>query len=125
MFDWIGRRRRGAGVDGPGVTWRVYVDGSDIVAEDGRGGVYRAALGGARTVRIVPLTGGDHHARAAAGWQVALGRPDGDVLLGKPMPDWQAARELARQVCDTTKLPLDELTEKMFSRVGQYTIRGQ
>jgi hypothetical protein len=124
VFDWIGRRRRGgAGADSPGATWRVYADGADIVAEDGRGSVYRAPLGGARNVRIVPLTGGDHHARAGAGWQVALGRPEGDVLLGKPMPDWQAARELARLVCDTAKLPLDELTEKMFSRVGQYTSR--
>ena len=91
------------------------------MAEDGRGAINRVPLAGARTVRVVPLTGGDHHARAGAGWQVALARADGDVLLGKPMPDWQAARELAQQVCRTAELPLDELTEKLFSRVGQYT----
>ena len=94
-----------------------------MVAEDGRGAANRAPTAGVRSVRVVPLTGGDHHARAGAGWQVALARADGDVLLGKPMPDWASARELARLVCDTAGLPLDELTEKMFSRVGQYTPR--
>ena len=91
------------------------------MAEDGRGAVNRAPLDGARTVRVVPLMRGDPHGRAGAGWQVALARADGDVLLGKPMPDWQSARELASMVCNTASLPLDELTEKMFSRVGQYT----
>ena len=94
------------------------------MAEDGRGAINRVPLAGARTVRVVPLTGGDHHAGPGAGWQVALSRADGDVLLGKPMPDWQSARELASIVCDTARLPLDELTEKMFSRVGQYTPRA-
>ena len=106
------------------MAWHVYTDAGEVVAEDGRGGAFRAALAGARSVRIVPLLGGDHHARAGAGWQVALARADGDVLLGKPMPDWQSARELARLVCNTASLPLDELTEKMFSRVGQYTPPG-
>jgi hypothetical protein len=125
IFDWIGRNRRGdAAAASPGATWRVYAEGGDIVAQDSRGTLSRAPLGGARSVRIVPLTGGDHHARAGTGWQVALARADGDVLLGGPMPDWQAARELARLVCDTAKLPLDELTEKMFSRVGQFTARN-
>ena len=59
--------------------------------------------------------------RGSGGWQVALGRSDGDVLLGKPLADWQTARELARLVCEQTELPLDELTQRMFSRVGQYT----
>jgi hypothetical protein len=103
------------------VAWHVYKEGGDLVAEDGRGGVSRAPLAGARTVRVVPLMGGNHHTGAGAGWQVALARADGDLLLGKPMPDWQSARELARLVCATASLPLDELTEKMFSRVGQYT----
>lgn len=102
------------------VAWHVYTDGSDLVVEDGRGAVNRAPLAGARSVRVVPLMSGNHHAGAGAGWQVALARGDGDVLLGKPMPDWQSARELARLVCATASLPLDELTEKMFSRVGQY-----
>jgi hypothetical protein len=100
----------------------VYLEAGDIVAEDGRGGVYRAAIRAARNVRIVPLTGGDHHIRSqAGGWQVALARSEGDVLLGKPLADWQTARELARLVCERTELPLDELTQRMFSRVGQFT----
>ena len=102
------------------VAWHVCTDGSDLVVEDGRGAVNRAPLAGARSVRVVPLMSGNHHAGAGAGWQVALARGDGDVLLGKPMPDWRSARELARLVCATASLPLDELTEKMFSRVGQY-----
>jgi len=92
------------------------------VADDGRGAVYRASVGAARNVRVVPLTGGDHHMSSqAGGWQVALARADGDVLLGKPLADWQAARELARLVCEKADLPLDELTQRMFSRVGQFS----
>jgi hypothetical protein len=52
---------------------------------------------------------------------VALARADGDVLIGAAMADWRPARELARLLCDRTELPLDELTQKMFSRVGQFT----
>jgi hypothetical protein len=52
---------------------------------------------------------------------VALSRPDGDVLVGKPVADWRSARQLAQLVCDQSELPLDELTAKMFSRVGQFT----
>ena len=73
-------------------------------------------------MRVVPLTGGNHHIQTS-GWQVALGRADGDLLLGKPLADWQTARELARLVCERTELPLDELTERMFSRVGQFQKR--
>lgn len=92
------------------------------MAEDGRGGVFRASLSGARTVRVVPLTGGNSHVAAqTAGWQVALGHADGDALLGKPMADWRAARDLAQLVCERAGLPLDELTQKLFSRVGQFT----
>jgi hypothetical protein len=78
----------------------------------------RAAVVGARSVRVVPLTRGAHHA-AASGWQVALSRPDGDVLVGQPLPNWQSARELARRVCEAASLPMDEMTEKLFSRVGR------
>jgi len=56
---------------------------------------------------------------------VALAHPGGDVLLGKPMADWRPARELARLVCARTELPLDELTQKMFSRVGQFSAPAQ
>jgi hypothetical protein len=121
VFDWIGRRRRGHAADAPRATWQVRVEGSELVVEDSRGAAHRASLSGVRNVRVVPLTGGDHHARAGPGWQVALGRADGDILLGKPTSDWQIARDLARLVCDSAGLPLDELTEKLFSRVGQYT----
>jgi hypothetical protein len=120
LFDWF--RRRGSGRPPEGASaarWTVHLDGGEVVAEDGRGAIYRAAITGARGVRIVPLTAGNHHVQSS-GWQVALARSDGDLLLGKPLPDWQSARELARQVCEQTQLPLDELTERMFSRVGQY-----
>ena len=78
----------------------------------------RAALAQATSVRVVPLTRGTHHA-TASGWQVALSRPDGDVLVGQPLPQWQSARELAHRVCAATGLPLDALTEQLFSRVGK------
>ena len=91
------------------------------MAEDGRGATMRAPLSGARSVRVVPLTGGNHHRDSRGGWQVALSRTEGDVLVGKPVSDWRSARQLAQLVCDRSELPLDELTEKMFSRVGQYT----
>jgi hypothetical protein len=119
VFDWLKRRGRRAE---PALVWNVYCEGGDVVAEDGRGGVYRASLNGARSVRIVPLTGGNHHTDTrSGGWQVALAHASGDVLLGQPMADWRPARELARLVCARADLPLDELTERMFSRVGQYS----
>jgi hypothetical protein len=102
-------------------VWNVYREAGDVVAEDGRGATYRVPLTGARSVRVVPLTGGDHHAGSRGGWQVALARADGDVLVGTPLSDWRPARDLARLLCDKTELPLDELTEAMFSRVGQFT----
>jgi hypothetical protein len=43
------------------------------------------------------------------------------VLMGNPLSDWQSARDLAFQVCEKAELPLDELTQRMFSRVGQFT----
>jgi hypothetical protein len=120
LFDWLKRSGRQAA---PPIVWNVYREGGELIAEDGRGGVFRTSLRGARSVRIVPLTGGNHHTDArGGGWQVALAHSGGDVLLGKPLADWRAARELARLVCARTELPLDELTEKMFSRVGQYRL---
>jgi hypothetical protein len=76
-------------------------------------------------VRIVPVGGGGSHHAAARGWQVTLGQSDGDVLLGTPLAEWQSARELARQVCEATQLPLDELTQRLFSRVGEFTPPAQ
>jgi hypothetical protein len=122
LFDWIGRAR-GRPADGAdsNVAWHVYTEAGELVADNGRGGRYRANLSGARSVRVVPLTAGDHHAQSGPGWQVALALADGDALVGKPSRDWQSARELARLVCEATHLPLDEMTEKLFSRVGNYT----
>jgi hypothetical protein len=56
---------------------------------------------------------------AGGGWRVAMARAEGDVLVGPPMADWRRAREVARVLCAKTKLPMDELTQRMFSRVGQ------
>ena len=118
-LDWLGRRRPSESV--PPLAWHVYREAGDIVAEDGRGATARVPLSGARSVRLVPLTGGNHHRDSRGGWQVALSRSEGDVLVGEPIADWRLARQLAQLVCDSSQLPLDELTQKMFSRVGQYT----
>ena len=103
----------------------MYREAGDLVAQDGRGATMRAPLSGARSVRVVPLTGGNHHSDSRGGWQVTLSRSEGDVLVGKPIADWRSARQLAQLVCESSELPLDELTEKMFSRVGQYTPAGE
>src|SRR5438552_698655 len=95
LFDWLKRTPAA-------ISWHVYREGADVVADDGRGGTYRVALAGARSVRIVPLTGGNpHSSQAVGGYQVAVQRSDGDVPIGKPSQDWRLARELARQVCET------------------------
>jgi hypothetical protein len=83
------------------------------------------ALAGARKVRIVPLTGGNPHGGIGQGYQVAIQRVDGDAAVGKPTHDWQPARALARQLCETGELPLDELTERMFSKVGQFDVKSE
>jgi hypothetical protein len=94
-------------------------DGILVVVERGQDRAFaRVPTAGARSVRVVPLTRGTHHA-AANGWQVALAQADGDVLIGQPLPEWQSARELARKVCAAASLPMDATTEKLFSRVGQ------
>jgi hypothetical protein len=72
---------------------------------------------------VVPLTGGQTHAGPSHGWQVTLRRDDGDVLVGKAVVDWRRARDLAEQLCQATELPLDELTQRLFSQVGQYSPR--
>jgi hypothetical protein len=102
-------------------VWQVRREGDDVVVEDGRGAEFRASVRGARGVRVVPLHAGQNHTDLRSGWQVALAYQDGDALVGTPMADWRSAHDLAKTICATTELPLDELTEKMFSRVGQYT----
>ncbi|HEY1295196.1 MAG TPA: hypothetical protein VGJ60_19120 [Chloroflexota bacterium] len=116
LFDWIRRPRANAAQDD--VTWQVRADGGLLLIESSRGEtVFHATFGGSKSVRVVPLSRGSHHVQAN-GWQVTLARGDGDILLGPPMASWQNARELARQVCEATRLPMDELTQRLFSRVG-------
>jgi hypothetical protein len=112
LFDWI---RRGS-VPADPQDWRARLEDDAVVIETSRGGFAHAPLAGAHSVRIVPLNRGGHHAQAS-GWQVALARADGDVLVGQPLADWHSALELARLLCETTALPLDELTQRLFSRV--------
>jgi hypothetical protein len=116
LFDFLRPRR--PGVSSGEVTWQVRADGDLLLIDSSSGGtIFHARFEGARAVRVVPLSRGSHHL-SAGGWQVTLARGDGDVLLGPPLASWQSARELARQVCGATHLPLDELTERLFSRVG-------
>ena len=122
VFDRFKSGRRQTPTEALSVAWHVSRDGVDIVVNDGDGHEFSASTAEARAVRIVPLSGSSHHA-AASGWQVTLSTPDGDALLGKPLQDWRSAQELARLVCEQTNLPLDELTQRMFSRVGQLAPR--
>jgi hypothetical protein len=103
------------------LTWHVVREGNALYVEPSRGQPIRLPLESVGAVRIVPLTSGNHHMQQTRGrWQVALQRADGDVLVGGALSDWQAARQLAQQVCDATGLSLDELSQRMFSRVGQF-----
>ena len=108
----------------PPIVWHVFREGNDVVADDGHGGTFRVPLTRAVSVRIVPMTGGNTHGGPAPGYQVAVRRSDGDLPIGKPTPDWRPARDLARQVCDVAELPLDELTERMFSQVGRFDVKA-
>jgi hypothetical protein len=116
LFDWIRRPRSGPAASD--IAWDVRVDGGLLLVESSRGDtIFHASTAGARSVRVVPLSGGSHHVRAS-GWQVALSRVDGDMLVGPPHPSWQQARDVAYAVSQETSLPMDELTERLFSRVG-------
>jgi hypothetical protein len=119
LFDFLRPRRAPRpGGSGDDVTWQVRADGELLLIESSRGDtVFHARVGSARAVRVVPLSRGSHHL-SATGWQVTLERGDGDVLLGPPLASWQSARDLASRVCGATHLPMDELTERLFSRVG-------
>ena len=96
----------------------MHLQGPVLLAASSRGERFEVPILGARTVRVVPLSRGSHHA-SASGWQVTLSRPEGDVLLGPPLADWQSAHTLARCICAETRLPMDELTQRLFSRVRQ------
>jgi hypothetical protein len=119
LFDWFSRRRQQAGP----LAWRVYRENAQVVVEDGRGGVFRADTWGARSVRVVPASGrgATHGYGGGGGWQVTLSHGEGDALIGPALSDWRPARELAQLLCETLDLPLDELTERMFSQVGRYS----
>jgi hypothetical protein len=122
--DWLRLGRRGPGGEpAPPPTWHVAREAGEVVVDDGRGKSARYPVTFARSVRVVPLTGGQHHSGAGHGWQVTLSSADGDVLVGKPVADWRSARDLAEKLCTAADLPLDELTERLFSQVGQYTPR--
>ena len=122
LFDWLNRKRGDASATEPQTTWTVLREGDEIAVEDGRGGTWRVAIGRARNVRIVPMMGSNPHPGAPAGsWQVTLAQADGDALVGKAQVDWRVAEALARLVCERTQLPLDEMTERMFSRVGTFS----
>jgi hypothetical protein len=103
----------------PPETWHVYLDGSDLVADNGSAS-FRVQRTRARAVRVVPLSGGNPHA-PGGGYQVAIACADGDVPIGRATPDWRAAQALGRQLCDTGELQLDEVTARLFSRVGTFS----
>jgi hypothetical protein len=119
LFDWLSRKRQKTPPQP--LVWSARREGSEVVVEDGRGGVFRADLWGARSVRVVPNARGGTHGGPASGWQVALFHDEGDAPIGPLLADWQPARELALKVCETTDLPLHELTERMFSQVGRFS----
>jgi len=114
-FDWLKRKPPAP------LAWHVSRDGSDLIVDDGAGHSFRTSLARARAVRVVPLTGGNPHGGLGLGYQVAIACTDGDAAIGQPTPDWRAARSLAEQICQTGELPLDELTQKLFSRVGTFS----
>jgi len=119
LFDFLRPRRPPRpGGSSDDLTWQVHADGDLLLIESSRGGtIFHARVEGARAVRVVPLSRGSHHV-SAGGWQVTLERGDGDVLLGPSLTSWQSAHALAKQVCDATQLPMDDLTRRLFSRVG-------
>ena len=126
LFDWLGGNRRSDRGDAfnhaEPVVWRVVREGEELAVQDDRGAAYRVPLAHAQSVRVVPAKGFDRHVVAqGGGWQVTLARAEGDVLVGAPQADWRPAWDLARLICDRASLPMDELTERMFSRVGQFS----
>jgi hypothetical protein len=116
-FDWLKRKQPTP------LVWRVYRDGSDLVVDDSRGNSSRVPLSHATAVRVVPLSSGSHHG-VGLGYQVAIVFASGDAAVGKPILDWRDARGLADEVCRVVELPLDELTQKLFSRVGSFTLKS-
>jgi hypothetical protein len=116
-LDWL-RRLRMPPPDPS--TWEVRHEGGRIVVADGKK-EYAFSPGAARAIRVVPLgVGPGHgHSQAGSGWQVAVHHDRGDVPIGRPLADWRAARDFAHRLCAASGLSVDELTERLFSRVGQ------
>jgi hypothetical protein len=118
LFDWVRGGRPRVTLETIS-TWRIAREHGALVVDFSPDRAVRLPLEGVGAVRIVPLTGGQHHLLpTTGGWQVSLQRPDGDLLVGDPMADWRVAQALAQRVCDATGLPLDELSRRLFSRVG-------
>ncbi len=86
----------------------------------------RIAPRSARTIRVVPLGAGHYtpNAPRGEGWQVAVHRDDGDILVGPPIADGQAALTFARRLGEFAELPLDELSERMFAESNRYVPRA-
>jgi hypothetical protein len=119
LFDWLSRSRRQR-ASSP-ITWTVVREGAYVVVQADQRAPLRLPLEAVRAVRIVPLTGGQQHVQRSGRWQVSLHRDDGDLLVGEPFADWRPARELADLICARAGLPLDELSARLFSRVGTYS----
>ncbi len=100
-------------------AWEIRHEPDRIVVSDGRK-EYPFRRGSARAVRVVPLAAGPAHGipQGGQGWQVAVSAFEGDVLMGPPLMDWRAARDFAQRLAETTELPLDEMTERLFSQTG-------
>jgi hypothetical protein len=116
-LDWL-RRLRMPPPD-PSV-WDVRHEGERIVVADGKR-EYTFTPGAGWTIRVVPLGVGPGHGRshAGSGWQVAAHNALGDVPIGRPLADWRAARDFANRLSAASGLAVDELTERLFSQVGQ------
>ena len=110
VFDWL-KRQQGPGPE----AWDVRREGAEVVVFDGKQ-EQRVPTDGAQCVRVVPLAAGPGHgAPSGSGWQVAVRTRQGDLPLGRQIQDGHQARAFARRVCDASGLPLDEMSERLFS----------
>ncbi len=118
-FDWL-RRVRKPPADPS--AWDVHREAWEVVVT-AEGREQRFAPAATRSVRIVPMGAGPGHGtpHGGSGWQVAAHRDDGDVLIGPPIPDWRAALDFARRLSETADVPIDELSERLFRNVGQFS----
>ncbi len=122
-FGWF-KKQPHASVDP--TVWSLRREGGDVVVgiDDKE---TRFSQRPARTIRLVPLGGGHYapNAPRGSGWQVAVHRDDGDILVGPPIPDAQAAIAFARRLAETAEIRLDELSERMFADTSPFAPRGE